>query len=448
MSLELFDKGPTSPAVPTAPTVAVPRLRKPERNQVEMHWASLDEMLEPEHPARAVWAAVLKLDMSPWLARIKAVEGQAGRDATLPQLLLALWIYATLEGVGSARALERLCEKHLAYQWLCGGVTVNHHLLSDFRSDHRAAWDQLLTQIVGALMHAGLVDLKRVAQDGMRVRAHAGKSSFRRLKTLRECQTEARRQVETLRQLEDDPQQLTQRQQAARERAVRERSERVEQALRHCQELQAEREARAKTSGEKVKEARASTTDPEARNMKFAHGGYQPGYNVQFATDTGSGIIVGVEVVNDGTDSEQLSPMLDQLQDRYGKVSDEVLVDGGFASKAAVVDADARGCTVYSPLKEEHKQLDAGRDPYAPKKGDKPAVAAWRERMGTVAAKALYKLRAQSAEWVNAQARNRGFQQMPVRGQEKCGVVALLHAITHNLMHGLTLRAEVAATDR
>jgi transposase len=449
MSEELFDKGPTTPATPasTEPAGGTPRLRVPQRDQVEMHWRALDEMLEPDHPARAVWAAVNLLDMSRWLVNIRAVEGHVGRNATLPQLLLALWVYATLEGVGSARELERLCGKHLAFQWLCGGVGVNYHLLSDFRSQNREAWDELLTQIVAGLTCEGLVEMKRVAQDGMRVRASAGKSSFRRIKTLRECQADAQQQVEALKELEDDAHELTQRQKAARERAARERAERVEQAIRHCQELQVQREAQAKISGKKVIEARASTTDPEARNMKFPNGGYQPGYNVQFATDTASGIIVGVDVVNDGADSEQLPPMLDQLQERYDKVPDQGLVDGGFVSKEAIIDAAAQGCTVFAPLKEEQKQLDAGKDPYAAKKGDKPAVAQWRARMGTAAAKAIYKLRAQTAEWVNAQARNRGFQQMPVRGRPKCRIVALLFAITHNVMHGLTLRAKVAMGD-
>jgi len=449
MSDALFDKGPPTPGTPadTEPVRGTPRLRLPQRNQVELRWLALDEMLEPDHPARAVWAAVNLLDMSRWLVNIRAVEGHVGRNATLPQLLLALWVYATLEGVGSARELERLCGKHLAFQWLCGGVGVNYHLLSDFRSQNREAWDELLTQIVAGLMCEGLVEMKRVAQDGMRVRASAGKSSFRRVKTLRECAADARQQIEALKALEDDAQALTQRQKAARERAARERAERVEQAIKHCQELQKQREARAKTSGEEVKEARASTTDPEARNMKFPDGGYQPGYNVQFATDTASGIIVGVDVVNDGADSEQLPPMLDQLQERYDKVPDEILVDGGFATKDAVIDAAAQGCAVFAPLKEEQKQLDAGKDPYARKKGDQPAVAQWRERMGTAAAKAVYKLRAQTAEWVNAHSRNRGFQQMPVRGESKGRVVALLFAITHNVMRGLTLRAKVAMGD-
>jgi transposase len=455
MDSVLFDKGEAGPRSPgqaaaefQADEVAagIPRLRVPQRNQVEMHWASLDELLEAEHPARMVWAAVCGLNLSRWLQQIKAVEGNVGRDATDPRLSLAVWVYATLEGVGSARAVARLCEKHLAYRWLCGGVSVNHHLLSDFRSQNLAAWDELLTQIVGSLMAEGLVTLKRVAQDGMRVRAHAGKSSFRRKKTLEECLRQAREQVETLKKLvEENPDELNQRERAARERVAAERSRRIEEALRQCEQLQEEREASARRSGRTAKEARASTTDPEARVMQFSDGGYRPGYNVQFSTDTESGVIVGVDVVNVGNDSEQLPPMLDQINARYAQTPEESLVDGGFASLDAIEQSAERGCTVYAPVKEEKKQVAAGKDPHAPKKGDSEAVAKWRARMGTPAAKVIYQLRCQTAEWVNAICRNHGLWQMPVRGRPKVRNIAVLHAVTHNLRHWVKLRAHAAA---
>ncbi len=422
-----------------------PRLRRPIRDQIEMRWASLDELLEADHPARVVWAAVCKLDLKSWLGEIKAVEGHVGRDATDPRLLVALWTFATLKGIGSAHQLARLCqgeERSLPYQWLCGGVSVNYHMLSDFRSQGGEKWDELLTQIVGTLLDAGLVKMDRVAQDGMRVRASAGKGSFHRRSTLEECLQAAREQVETLKQLaEEYTAELTQRQRAARERAARERLERIEEAMRQCEELQRQREA---SSGRKGREARASTTDPEARVMKFPDGGYQPGYNVQFATDTESGVIVGVDVTNAGSDGEELPPMLDQLKERYGRVPSEGLVDGGFATKKAIEYAAEHGCTVYAPIKAEEKKRAAGEDPYAPKKGDSDAVAAWRIRMGTEAAKLIYRLRAQTAEWVNAQARNRGFWFMPVRGQPRCRNIALLYAIAHNLVVAQRLRAAVS----
>jgi transposase len=431
-----------------AELIGQPRFRRPQRDQIEFRSAALDQLLPPEHEARLVWEAVIQLDVSPWLLQIKAVEHHVGRDATHPHLLLALWIYATLQGEGSAREIARLCQSHIAYQWLCGGVSMNHHTLSDFRSQAGDKWDALLTQLVASLMSEGLVTLRRVAQDGMRVRANAGKSSFRRAGTLSECLKEAREQVETLRRLaEEDPSELTRRQSAARQRAAEERTQRVQAAIKHCEELQKQREKRAKTTGEEAQPARASTTDPEARNMKFANGGYNPGHNVQFATDTQSGIIVGVEVTNAGSDSEQLSPMLDQLHTRYGENPEEALVDGGFATKEGVTDADENhACRVYAPLKEVEKQLSKGVDPHAAKKGDSKGVAAWRARMGTGEAKQIYKLRAQTAEWVNATCRNRGLWQMPVRGLTKCRAVAVLYALTHNLLHAMRLRAQALQT--
>ena len=446
----LFDSSELPERNPPGPVAALGegqrRLRIPVRDQVEFRSASLDELLPPDHEARVVWEAVCGLDLEPWLKEVKAVEGHVGRKATDPRLLVALWVYATLQGEGSAREIARLCTYHAAYQWLCGGVRLNYHTLADFRSHGGDKWDALLSELVGGLMAAGLVTLQCVAQDGMRVRANAGKSSFRRQATLSACLAQAQQQVETLKRLaKENPDELSRRKQAARERAARERQQRIEEALANRQQLAAEREKRAKTSGEPAKEARASTTDPQARHMKFANGGYAPGYNTQFMTDTHSGIIVGVEVTSAGSDGQELPPMLDQVQERYEQNPTLALVDGGFASKEAITDAaENHGCTVYAPLKDVEKQLAKGTDPHARKKGDTPAVAAWRERMGTVAAKALYKLRAQTAEWVNAQCRNHGLWQMPLRGQPKCRIVALLHAITHNLMQAVNLRAKAA----
>jgi transposase len=220
MTLPLFNTDDLPKPPPTAQAAqstaaGKPRLRIPTRNQIEMHTASLDEMLDADHPARIVWAAVCKLDLSAWLKEIKAVERNVGRDATDPRLLVVLWTFATVKGIGSARELDRLCRECLPYQWLCGGVSVNYHMLSDFRSQGGDKWDELLTQIVGVLLDADLVKMERVAQDGMRVRASAGQSSFRRQGRLEECLEEARQQVEALKQLADeDKEEVTQRQRA------------------------------------------------------------------------------------------------------------------------------------------------------------------------------------------------------------------------------------------
>lgn len=459
MAGHLFDK--TELAIPTPGAVAseqaaadagraeedsaAVRLRLPVRDQIEFCWASLDQMIDPDHPVRLVWDLVTRLDLSPWLRDVKAVEGRPGRNTTDPRLLVSLWIYATVQGVGSARELAVLCEQHLAYRWLCGGVTVNHRLLSEFRSDGGARLDELHARIVGSLTASGLVTMNRVAQDGMKTRASAGKSSFRRQPTLERCLEEAREQVETLKRLvEENPHELTARQRAARDRAARERVVRVEDALRQCGEVREQLEATAKKSGREAKEARASTTDPDARTMKMADGGYRPAMNIQFSTDTESKIIVGVDVTNDGTDGGRLLPMLEQIEEDHGRTPDEALVDGGYATLETIDESAARGCTVYAPLKDEQKQRDKGVDPNTPKKGDSDAVAAWRTRMGTEAAKEIYRLRAQTAEWINAICRNRGLTQFLVRGLAKSRSVALLHAITHNLFQGETLRAQAA----
>jgi transposase len=440
---DLLDPTPSDAA--RNPGRGTPRLRVPHRNQVEMNWSSLDERLDPDSPARIVWSLACQLDLDAWLREIKAIENHVGRDATDPRLLVALWVFATLKGVGSARELARLCNDHLAFQWLCGGVSVNYHMLADFRSQGGEKWDELLTQIVATLMAEGLVTLQRVAQDGMKVRADAGKSSFRSAGRLEEFLEEARQQVETLKQLaETNPDELTQRQRAAREHAAKDRQERIGEAIRQCEALRQEREKSAKQSGRKPTEARASTTDPEARVMNFSDGGFRPGYNVQYATDTASGIIVGVEVTHAGTDSEQMPPMLDQLEERYQRIPDAMVVDGGFASMDAIESTEERGCTVYAPVKDAEKQKKAGQDPYARKKKDSDATAAWRQRMGQEASKLVYRLRSQTAEWVNALCRNRGMRQLPVRGRTKCRIVATLYAITHNLIHRGNVRAAAA----
>lgn len=432
----LFVLPPSAPAEPALP--GRPRLRRAERQQVVLHVASLDSLLPEDHRARLVWAFVQGLDLGALYEPIRAVEGRAGRDAIDPRILLALWLYATLDGVGSARELARLCEEHLAYRWLCGGVSVNYHTLSDFRTAHPAFLDALLTQSAATLLHEGLVTLQRVAVDGMRVRASAGAASFRRRATLEDCQAQAHAQVETLRQeLEADPGAGTRRRQAARQRAAREHSARVARALGELAEIEAKR------SGAKKEKARASTTDPEARVMKMADGGFRPAHNVELATDTASQVITAVDVVNATSDAGQLPPLLAQHQERYGQRPKEALVDGGFAQLETIEEVSAAdgGTTVYAPVQKPRKE---GRDPHQPLPGDSATIAAWRQRMGTPEAKEIYKERAATAECVNAISRNRGLQQFLVRGLEKVRTVILWFAIAHNLMRAVALRAKAA----
>lgn len=410
-----------------------PRLVRPNRAQMELRAVDLEGLLAMDHPARAVWEFVESLDVSPLYAEVAAVEGVAGRPATDPRIYLALWLYAITEGVGSARALERLTEQHDAYRWICGGVSVNHHSLSDFRVQKGEFLDGLLTQSVAALMSQGLVKLHRVAQDGVRVRANAGAGSFRRQSTLERCLDEAKQQIERLRQeLEEDPEATSRRQAAARRRAAEDRRRRVAEALAQMPDA-----ASKKPIGEQD-QARVSTTDAEARVMKMADGGFRPSYNGQFSVDTATQIVVGVEVSNHGSDRGKLVPMTKQLQKRYGLTPLESLVDGGFAGLQDLEKASELGTKIYAPVT---KPRDPQRDPHEPLATDSPAIAEWRQRMGTPEAKEIYKTRAASVECVNALARNRGLQRLLVRGERKVRAVLLWFAIAHNMMRSLSLRA-------
>jgi hypothetical protein len=298
--------------------------------------------------------------------------------------------------------------------------------------------DEVLTNSVAVLMQQNLVSLKRVAQDGVRVRASAGKSSFRREQSLQELHAEAKQQVADLKTAADEqPSEAAARQKAARERAVTEREARVAKALAALPKLTEAREQRKKGDGKKT---RISTTDAEARTMKMANGGFNPAFNVQFATDTASGIIVGVDVTNEGGDWGLLEPMVKQIRQRHAKLPEEMLADGGFTTVKDTIALTKLGVVIYTPVKNEENQRAKGVDPFAPLPADQPEVAAWRQRMGLPESKEIYKERASTAEWVNAQARNRGLQQFRVRGLQKVKDVAMWFAIVHNLIQGLSLR--------
>jgi transposase len=405
------------------------RIKTPQRNQVQMHWHSLEELIPADHPVRNVWQYVCGLDLSAFYRNIEAVQGGAGRDAVDPRILLALWLFATIEGVSSARRLAELCQRDLPYLWLCGEVGVNRDLLNTFRNSHPEALDALMTETIGILLSQDLVSLTRVAQDGMRVRASAGKSSFHRQATLAAHLDEARRHVEQMRQESDDDAGGRSRQEAARQRAAEERLARLEQAIAEREKLHRQKEQQQRNTGA---EARASTTDPEARTMKMADGGFRPAYNVQFATATGSRIIVGVAVTNEGGDSGQMDPMVTSIEERFAALPDEYLVDGGFSSREDTTQLEQRGVKVYSPLKKEQQLLEQGQDPYARRRGDSDEYYAFRQRMKTPEAKAIYRERCSTAEFPNAGCRNRGLQQFPVRGLRKARTIALWQALVHN----------------
>jgi len=401
------------------------RLRGVNRAEVSPIPARLEDLIAADHPARIIWEEIEQLDLSAFYAHLKVVEGGPGQTATDPQILVALWLYGTSEGVDKGRELNRLCVESLPYIWLCGGVRVNYHTLSDFRVEYEEALDDLMNQLLDKLNGAGLINWENQAQDGMRVRASAGAASFRREGSLEKGLVEAQSTLAELAETEACDQ-LSVRQKAAQKRAAREKVERYEAALTEMPAVKA-----VKKKKEKEK-ARVSTTDPLSRVMKMADGGYRPAYNWQFAVETSNLIITGVDVVNTGSDKGQTLPMLAQIKQRHQRLPENWLNDGGFVNLTAINQATQQGVTIYAPVPEPR---DKDRDRYLPLPTDPPAVAQWRERMGTDVAKERYKERAASVECVNAQVRSqRGVQQVRVRGQAKVKCVALWTAITHNLL--------------
>src|SRR5579864_978390 len=357
------------------------RVNRPHRAQVEMQLFSLDQMLPADHRARIVWAFVKLLNLEPFYRDIEVTDHLPGRSAIAPEILVALWLLATLDGIGSARELARRCETDIPYLWMLGTVPVNHHTLSDFRVQHGARLERLLVDTVAALVDRGIVPLETIAQDGMRVRASAGSSSFRRKPTLEKLQRAAQEHIDRLQQeAESETDRLAgdARRKAAAERAARERQERLDEALRQHEQLSQQREQRKKGDGETT---RVSTTDPEARKMKMANGGYDPAFNVQFATDADSRVIVGVDVTNGGTDGGELPPMLEKVRAHYGKTPAQALVDSAYATQESVTTAEINGTKVISTMPRASQLVQNGKDPYSRQPRDTDEYATFRTRM-------------------------------------------------------------------
>jgi transposase len=422
------------------------RLRKAERLQLSMEPRCIDDLVGALHPVRTVMAVVETLEVSGFCERIRAREGQAGRDATDPRLLVGLWLYACTGGVGSARELARRCEESAPFRWLCGGVTVNHRLLSDFRIDHAEALNELFTQVIATLVDKKLVRVSRISQDGVRVRVSAGSSSFRREERLQQLLEQARQQVMELRKQLDSPAEsaaVTARQKAARKRAAESRQQRLEQAIAQLPELKQKQAEAAQRAGKgkcgdqiRAKQPRVSTTDAATRVMKMANGGYSPGVNVQLATDTESRAIVGVEVSNEGSDSAGLSePMRQQVEQRTGGKVEQHLVDGGYMRIEDIVQAHQQGVELFVPSKPARNPENRGRE-LEPKPGDAEAIQAWKRRMASKEGQEIYKQRAETSETVNADLRTyRGLAPFTVRSLNKIKCVTLWCALAYNLMH-------------
>jgi transposase len=419
---------------PACPPMSSLRFRRPDRFQMRMASVSLDETIPAEHHVRVLWKVVERLDLSGFSTELKVCAGEARRPATDVRRLTALWLYVATQGVGSARELERLCEYHAAYRWLCGGVRVNYHTRSDFRVAHEEALDGLMTEVLAMLMARKLVRVHRISPDGLRVRAGAGKSSFRRQERLQSLLEQAQTQVAALKAQREAPARTERdaRQRAARERAAREQRDRVQKALKTLEQVKKVKARAWDNNRDKPRPPRASTTDSEAHLLRMPDGGFRPAYHVQVATDTDSRAIVEIDVTNTGSDKAQSEPRREQVQKRAGATVKEHWMEGGFVKREQIERAEQAGVKGYAPPQQSRKDLD----PYRVRETDSPAIAAWRTRMAGEEAKAIYKERAATRETVNADLRTyRGLGPFLVRGLRKVRCVVLWSALAYNRMH-------------
>jgi len=330
--------------------VTRPRLAAVNRRQMVMRAIDVELLIEEDHSARAIWELVGRLDLSLYYAAIGSVEGRAGRDHTDPQVLISLWLYAYSRGISSAREVARRCEYEPAFQWLCALEPINHHTLSDFRSDHQAALENLFVQVLGMLSAEGLITLERVTLDGTKIKANAGGNTFRRKETLEAHLELAREQVRLMEEQSAEEEQMNKRQVAARRRAARQRQSRLEAAVREVERLQ-----REKKHDRASFVARASGTDPEAHVMRNGEGGTVPSYNVQLVTDSAHGLIVNVEATTDAIDHRQLAPALERCEQTLGRHPKQVVADGDYTNHASVEAAAKCGVEFYGSWQESWK---------------------------------------------------------------------------------------------
>jgi transposase len=483
----------------TTEVVVKPRLKSVNRNQLLMRTVDVEKLILEDHPARGIWAMVEQLDMKPFEASIKAVEGRAGQNTLDPRVLTALWIYANSEGISSARELSRMCEHEPGCQWITAMMVINYHTLADFRADHGEALNQIFTQVLGLLSADGLIELKQVMQDGTKVKANAAVGTFRREQRLREHLELARKQVEQL----SDPtsEELSQRAVKARQRAVKEKKQRLELALKELEKLRSEKEPEDRA------DARVSTSDPESRKMKQTDGGYAPSYNVQLSTDAANGIVVAVGITQDRHDGDQLIPALAEIERTTGQIPKQVVADGAYTKNTnvdamadreidligpvpedqTIASCERRGigrefypdafsyesvtdtytCPAGKTLKRKHRQNRNGRTEYnyqanaadcgtcpfqqqcCPKTNvrwitrieDSIAVKAFREKMRTEEAQNIYKKRKHIAEFPNAWIKDKfGLRKFRLRGLVKVRIETVWACLTYNIQQWMRLR--------
>jgi transposase len=438
LNLDLPDNTKSDPNQNT-PVAGKKHVRRPNRNQIEFKVSCVDDLLPSEHRARDVWDYTSKLDLSIFHNDIRISEGSGGPGTIDPQILLTLWLYGILEGICSARHIARLCTMHHAYIWICGGVSINYHTLSDFRNRDRDSFLRLLQESIAIMWKLGLFNPEEAAQDGTRGKADAGSGSLKKEATLDDYLAKAIQYIEELeKELATNPSASTQREKAARRRAANDRKERLEQAQAELKEykqfrIQSSKENHNKLTKEDIKNLRVSTTDPECRKMKMGDGGFRPAYNVQFATSTDKKVILGVDVVNTldpGTLCSMMQTVTKNLKEIGCPSPSKWLADSAYANRNDAQQAkdNFSEITLYSP------PIGNGKvDALTPRKTDNPAMIELRQRMGTEEAKVIYKKRGSTAEFPNATAKNRGMREFLVRGLFKVRNMALIYAVVHNM---------------
>ncbi len=320
------------------------RLKPINREQMVLRPINVEQLVVEDHEVRGIWEFVGRLDLSRYHEEIKVEEGEAGCSAFDPRVLISCWLYAYSKGVGAAREVSRLTGEEPAYQWITGLKTINYHTLADFRVKHKETLDELFIEGLGVLSAEGLVSLERVMHDGSKVKACAGADTFRREEKLRAHLEAAREQVEQM----GDPrtaEEVNARVAKARQRVAREKQQRMEKALEELEAIRA-----SKSSVEEKKKARVSLTDPEARIMKQADGGFAPSYNVQITTDAKEKVIVGVGVSQCGSDYGELVPAMERVQENMGCPPKQAVVDGGFMSRDNILAMERKKIDLIGPL--------------------------------------------------------------------------------------------------
>jgi transposase len=350
----LLDK-PEQPAAEQEPPArqGKAKLKAINRQQTMMAVIYVEELIPADHKARAIWDLTGRMDLSGFTESLRTAQGQSGRPAWDPRLLVSLWVYAYSEGIGSAREIERVMEWEPGMQWLAGLDAVNHHTLSDFRVEHREALDELFAQLLALLETEGLVDLEQVMHDGTKIRAQAGADSFRREKTLRERMTQARQAVA---QMGDPkaPGPVDDRTKAARERAARERVERLEAALKELSQVQS-----GKKTEEDKAQARVSVEEPEARLMKHGDNAIAPSYNAQISTESANKIIVGAHLSQCSSDAQSLMPAIEEVTRNLGKKPEQMVVDGGYTNRDNIVECAAQQIDLVGSMPDPQERTAA-----------------------------------------------------------------------------------------